>query len=79
MFFFFVSVFLGVVPYCFCYVLMLAKKNISRRLFGAQTVEQKLKTTKFSMDTWFTGGDFASEAMCQIQTAVRRRILVICF
>ncbi|CAL1168273.1 unnamed protein product [Cladocopium goreaui] len=44
------------------------------RLFGVQTVEQKLKTTKFSMDTWFTGGDFANEAMCQIQTAVRRRL-----
>lgn len=27
-FFFFASVFLGVVPYCFCYVLMLAKKHI---------------------------------------------------
>jgi hypothetical protein len=26
-------------------------------------VQQKLKTTKFSMDTWFTGGDFANEAI----------------
>lgn len=44
-----------------------------------QTVEQKLKAAKFSMDTWFTGGDFASEAMRQIQTAGRRRFQVICF
>ena len=38
-----------------------------------------MKASKFSMDTWFTGGDFASEAMGQIQTAVRRRFLIICF
>eukprot|EP00435_Cladocopium_sp_Y103_P038338 s1532_g10.t1 len=44
------------------------------RLLGVETVENKLKAAKFSMDTWFTGGDFASEAMRQIQTAVRRRL-----
>lgn len=46
-----------------------------RILFGPDEVQQKLKTSKLSMDMWFTGGDFAGVAATQLQTAIRRRFL----
>ena len=44
-----------------------------RMMFGAPEVEHKLKHKKIHLDSFFTGGDFAHEAMKQINSAVRRR------
>ena len=44
-----------------------------RILFGADTVQKKMESAKFHMDSWFTGADFPHVALEQISVAVRLR------
>ena len=46
-----------------------------RLLLGPEEVASRLKEQKFFIDTFFTGGDFASFALQQIGKAIERRSL----
>ena len=56
-------------------LLLLICSSTLRLLFGPQEVQDKMKNAECCIDTWFAGGDGASEAVLQIKTAVRRRSL----
>lgn len=49
--------------------------TLSRHVFGANVMEQKLRAANVNMDSWFTGADFPYFAVAQLSTAVRRRCL----
>ena len=44
-----------------------------RSFFGAEEVKGKLQAACFCLDSFFTGADFPSVALEQIDAAVRRR------